>query len=346
MSEKEQQKKQVKRCVEMFTDEVSIVTGGANGHRQWLMIKSDGIGQIVEDTEKAVPDKDAPRETKEKAQASRSKQYGIEVLSANSNLSFPAGAPSTERLYGDPVNLKYPLAYAGATSPDPARTRNAIVRFKQNPEAYSERSSRARVYERIVRSALSAGINVSYDPNDPIDQLLPGDLKTRLQKNADGPNTEPSSTEEETAETAAEPSVGDWLDGVEKSIDQTAYEDWFAGIQSAIDSVDGSQDADRVKKGASDVEVAAELEVSRQPSVELDESKQALDDLKKESTAKDAQIGSLEKSITTLKAEVARLSTSIGPTRALIPGDADNSAQTTPVDDRHSAFDLGPALSD
>ncbi|MCK9629822.1 MAG: zinc ribbon domain-containing protein, partial [Bacteroidales bacterium] len=62
----------------------------------------------------AVPDAEAPDEEKRAAQEARAKEYEIEALGGtDAALSWPADAPTKLDLYGDPVNLKYPL---GGTS--------------------------------------------------------------------------------------------------------------------------------------------------------------------------------------------------------------------------------------
>jgi len=356
--------KKVKRCVEMFTDEVSVVNRGANGHKKFLMVKADEGGDVgtiaEEDVEKAVPSKDATREAKEKAQAARSKKYGIEILSKGSALSYPAKAPTTESLYGDPVNLKYPLAYEGATKPDPARTRNAVARFKQNYTTYSEKSSQARIYERIVRAALRVGIDVSYDPADPVDQLLPSDLKTRLQKDdAEGDQADPSSTESDSAEEHGDSSVSEWLDGVRKSVEGSDDKDWFADALAALESVDGSQEPEGVKKedgGAPEDEPQAAPEPEPEPEPPAPEpvakkgdaeTTQALEELKKESEAKDSEIADLKKSVTALKAQLSRLNNTIGSSNSIRPGAnvTYNGDDEDPYADRNASIDLGPALS-
>jgi hypothetical protein len=130
----------------------------------------------------AVPGPEASPEDKRAAQETRASEYGIEALTGpEAALTFPADAPTTLELYGDPVNLKYPLGGTGNT-PDPARIRNALARFKQAAGSYAEAASRGKVYGRIVAAALAAGIAVTYDPQDPIDQLLPGELKARLEE--------------------------------------------------------------------------------------------------------------------------------------------------------------------
>lgn len=129
-----------------------------------------------------VPGPEATPEDKRAAQEARASEYGIEALTGpDANLSWPADAPTTLELYGDPVNLKYPLGGSG-NAPDVARIRNALARFKQAAGSYAQPASRGKVYGRIVSAALAHGIAVSYDPEDPIDQLLPGDVKARLEE--------------------------------------------------------------------------------------------------------------------------------------------------------------------
>ncbi|MDD5542896.1 MAG: hypothetical protein PHX83_06945 [Acidobacteriia bacterium] len=155
---------------------ISLVDYGANhgGRDHHFALKSTGA------IAKRVPDADAENEDKQKALAERATSYGIEARE-DAALSYPADSPTTEAMYGDPVNLKYPTGDASNTV-DVGRIRNALARFKQAYEEYKKDSSRARVYARIVRAALDNGVEVSYDENDPVDSLLPADLKAELQK--------------------------------------------------------------------------------------------------------------------------------------------------------------------
>lgn len=123
-----------------------------------------------------VPAKDAPEEEKRAAQAARAKQYGIEALSGKGeSLSYPAGYPTSLDDYADPVNLKYPL------SPD-GRARNARARFKQDANTYSKDASKRLVHTRIVERLVSIGASPSFNPDDPLDAMLPPALKDKLQK--------------------------------------------------------------------------------------------------------------------------------------------------------------------
>jgi len=126
--------------------------------------------------QRAVPAADASNEEKREAQAARSERWGIEALEGKGeNLSFPADGPTSEEDYADPVNLKYPVETE-------ARAANARVRFKQNADVYEEEKSKAVIHERIIRAELSFGIDPSFDPGDPLDALLPADLKDQISK--------------------------------------------------------------------------------------------------------------------------------------------------------------------
>jgi len=182
----------VRRLAEMETQFVSLVPRGANRQSKFFIVKADGStvppvaiepeqpAAAPEPEEKAVPAADASPEDKRAAQDERASKYGIEARE-DGNLSYPADSPTTETLYGDPVNLMYPFGGTDNTV-DVGRVRNALARFKQAASGYTNASSRVKVYERIVRAALAAGIQPSYDPNDAIDAALPSDLKERLQE--------------------------------------------------------------------------------------------------------------------------------------------------------------------
>lgn len=121
------------------------------------------------------------REELQEAQRERSREFGIEVVEGAA-LTFPSGFPEDLRLYGDPVNLKYPVN-------TPARAANARARFKQNANQYREENSRRIVHTRIVEAELDFGISVSIDPEDPLDMLLPRSLRdriARMQSDAEG----------------------------------------------------------------------------------------------------------------------------------------------------------------
>lgn len=147
----------------------------------WEQVGKSGVLALVGTLKrsaivKQVPDADASNDEKREAQAARSEEFGIEALEdKGENLSFPADFPTDLRLYGDPVNLKFP-------NDSEERAANARVRFKQFADTYAEESSKAVVHERIVRAELRHGIEPGFDPDDPLDALLPADLRDELSR--------------------------------------------------------------------------------------------------------------------------------------------------------------------
>lgn len=128
----------------------------------------------VEGFSKQAPQEGMNNEQLRSARAARSKQFGIEILEVGSNLSFPKGFPTKLELYGDPVNLKYPLESV-------ERARNARVRFKQFAKNYKQTQSKKVIHERIVRAEMKFGVKPSVDPKDPLDALLPASLKKSIE---------------------------------------------------------------------------------------------------------------------------------------------------------------------
>jgi hypothetical protein len=122
-----------------------------------------------------VPDADASNEEKRDAQKDRSDQYGIEALETNANLTYPSDGPKTEAEYGDPVNLKYPLDTK-------ERANNARSRFKQNADTYDEDESKKVVHSRIIKAQIDFGSEPSFDSEDPLDAMLPSDIKKVLEE--------------------------------------------------------------------------------------------------------------------------------------------------------------------
>lgn len=205
-SEKDIEKGKPYRLKNLQPSFISIVTNGANRQKKFQVVKQD-------DFDKMVPTVDASDEEKRDAQKKRSQQYGIEALDSSANLSYPAGNPTMENLYGDPVNLKYPLARE-ANQLDEARIRNGLARFKQAFETYKNDNSRKIVFARIVDAALKAGIEVSYDENDPIDALLPKEIVDRIKaKKRKAPDKK----------VAEDFNISEWLDNVGAEIDQTLF---------------------------------------------------------------------------------------------------------------------------
>ncbi|MGE3682414.1 MAG: hypothetical protein AB7G93_11870 [Bdellovibrionales bacterium] len=121
-----------------------------------------------------VPSDGMSKDELKKSLEGRSNEFDIEMRD-DAVLTFPAGFPAGLDDYADPVNLKFPIDTV-------ERTKNSKARFKQLASSYKEEESKAVIHERIIRRELKLGINPGFDPEDPLDQLLPSDLKEELEK--------------------------------------------------------------------------------------------------------------------------------------------------------------------
>lgn len=131
--------------------------------------------------QKRIPRADTPINERRSLRDARAEQYPIEVLGDIGSLSAGRDDPLEESLWGDPVNLIYPLAYSGDTAPDPVRAANARARFKQFASGqYSDETSLRTVHERIVQAEIQAGVSPAYDPDDRLDAMLPETLSSRM----------------------------------------------------------------------------------------------------------------------------------------------------------------------
>lgn len=234
----------VYRLTDIEPQFVSLVTAGANRQKKFQVVKADeaglgpgGVCVCIEcgneephetgikcndltcskcggnmtrkETEKVVPAEDASDEDKREAQEARAKQYGIEALEKDANLSYPSGDPTTESMYGDPVNLKYPFGKAD-NEPDLGRIRNALARFKLAAGTYTKEQSKRVVFTRIVERALDSDVDVSFDADDPIDALLPQEVKDRIAEKTEDDGGDSAPEDGATSKGAVDTLA--WLD--------------------------------------------------------------------------------------------------------------------------------------
>lgn len=308
MADKEKEKK-LRRLTEIIATHVSLVDKGANwgGIRHHFMLKS------AEDLEKRVPSADASPEDKRDAQMARSRQYGIEALETGANLSYPSGDPTSESLYGDPCNLKYPLGYTD-NQKSPERVRNALSRFKGNYQTYKKESSRARVYERIVRVALSLGIDVSYDPSDPVDSLLPGDLKDRLAK------SETAKVDVKTGEVN------------EMANDLLKQQAEVASMSAQYTMLRLKRELAAIKERAVSAK-AAEKKNEEPAAVHEPAAKTVVEPEPKEVVAKRDEVAQLKKQLAERDRKIAELRADLGTSSVITPGNKSAESTTTSDDD-------------
>jgi hypothetical protein len=131
---------------------------------------------------KQIPESDADIGERREAADERAEGFPeIEVLE-DQGLSAAEDDPLDEALWGDPVNLRFPLAYRGDTEPDRERSSNARSRFKgpDGADAYERDETKGVVHTRIVQAEIDAGVEPGYDPQDPLDRLLSPQVKRQL----------------------------------------------------------------------------------------------------------------------------------------------------------------------
>jgi hypothetical protein len=132
----------------------------------------DGADLYHEDQREMVPDPSMSEDQLREARDLRSMRFGIRVTEG-SNLTWPEGGPQSLDEYADPVNLEFPL------QPDSAAI-EARVQFRRLAATfYSDDFERARVHARIVERLLRISAKPTINLDDPLDRLLPRDLRER-----------------------------------------------------------------------------------------------------------------------------------------------------------------------
>jgi hypothetical protein len=306
------------QLTDMDVQFVSLVMAGANRQKKFLMVKTD-------DVEKLVPDSDATQEEKEKAREARSTKYKIEVLEKGSALTYPADYPTTEAMYGDPVNLKYPWGTSG-NALDMGRLRNGLARFKQNYEQYTKAASRKAVYTRIVRKALAEDIDVSYDAEDPVDALLPQDLKDKLTAKDEVdkggkpvPDLESANDDDKDGDTPEPPiDLSEWLDTADDDLNEQTFADQLDEALTAKSlDLEWSIQTHEVELG----------NASPGQSRESDTLKKELAELKKQREAQARALADSKEALRKSQLHAAKLKQSmVGGASGLVTGQVDRGA--------------------
>lgn len=154
--------------------------------------------------------------------------------------SPPKGFPQNANEYGDPTNYMYPMH-------DKAHVRNALARFAQNYERYTV-EERRYVWTRLVNKALSMGITHTYNPDSPLDRLLPDSVKRRC--------------EDFKRESAAgeEQSSGDIMDETEQKPDEQKPEDAQPDAEEQAPEQAPEQQEEQPEQDAEETESSKEEE--------------------------------------------------------------------------------------
>lgn len=268
-------KNKKRKLIWLGTSHVSLVDKGANhgGNKHFFALKGDS--DLI------------------KAREECSKKYGIEVLTGD--IAVINDAPTEESLFGDPVNVKHIMGKTD-NKLDVELIKQAMLEFKKNHAVYTKDESKARVYERIVRAALSEKIDVEYNSDDSVDNLLPNELKDRLSKKEVAESDDGEKNNQDEEPTAPEN-------------DQDA--DWAIKMQMRLDALSWNE---RLRK----------LETQQSTKSDPPQSDAGKDDeiaeLTKRSQEAEIREAELKKDNQRIKAELGALKGQIGTTSALRPG--------------------------
>lgn len=285
---------------------VSLVHAGANRQKQFMVVKED-------DAEKAVPAADASPEDKRKAQQARATQYGIEARE-DGNLSYQAGNPTTESLYGDPVNLMYPFG-SDSNQPDVGRIRNAVARFSQNRDEYQEKASKVKVLTRIVEAALRAGVAVTMPEGDDIYDALPAALRDRIKEKDDSDKGDGNEADGNGSPNQDESDLSSWLNEAGEKVAEISLDH---AVQQALDA---QSDGTAASQGKSSQE-ADEIDDTDPPPVTKAGEEAQQEDEKDQRIAKlEAELKKSRVENTALKAKLARLSKGVVKSSVMLTGE-------------------------
>ena len=213
-------------------------------------------------------------------------------------------------------NLKYPWGDS-ENNLDMGRLRNALSRFKQNYTTYSNTASRKVVFTRIVQKALAEGVEVSFDPENEVDALLPQDLQDTLQKSE--------------GETPDEPQDG----GDEQEVKQQAAADMAAWLDQASEDVEdllleaGMNKVEEPHQGQAS-EVGRETPPSRQSdSDESDKLRAKVARLEEQAKADRRALQHKEEALRKAQLRVAKIrKNAIGSSSSLVAGETTGASRT------------------
>ena len=145
----------------------------------------EAVRSEMQQIAKAVYEQETEREKLHQAQQERAKKYGISAK-PDGHLTKPAEYEKIqEDEFADPVNYKYPID-------NEEHVRGALTYFNQPQKreagGYTTEEV-AKILEKIIRKALSLGVEVSWQPEDQAYKSLPEEVKQKL-KGYEAPKTE------------------------------------------------------------------------------------------------------------------------------------------------------------
>ena len=134
----------------------------------------EGRVKLLEVLVKKLVEQGEERERLHREQEERAKKYGIQPKQGG-NLTKPGEYEKIpEDQFADPVNYRYPV--------DTEHAQAALTYFNQpdNRGDYSN-EEQVKIMTKIIQAAIAKGIEVTYQPEDPVYKALPEELKAKLK---------------------------------------------------------------------------------------------------------------------------------------------------------------------
>jgi len=241
------------------------------------------------------------------AQKDRAEKYGIEILAEEkSHVVAPAKSPTTEELYGDPVNFQFPLGCEkDETSKEVVGT--SLLRFKRNYREYEEKS-RTVVAARIVRAALSASVVMELP--ESVAKLLPEDLLEEYKKSqADGSSN--GSDDNRDAKGKDDTDMSSWLDEAGGKVQSVLMD---VKVRSALDAHLESDGVELSATGKRNVRVGVGGGAPSGDNGDVQE-------LREKNAKLEAQLKKARKELRVAKAKLIKSNATIGSSTALLTGE-------------------------
>jgi len=151
------------------------VSAGQNAPTESEELSESKLKKFVEETVSEALLEQENREKARQAQLERSRKYGIGVKDGG-NVTKPSEYEGiSDEQFADPVNYRYPV--------NAEHVKGALSYFNQpgNRKAggYTH-EEQVKILTKIVTSALANNVEVSWQPDDPVYEGLPEELKPKL----------------------------------------------------------------------------------------------------------------------------------------------------------------------
>jgi len=153
-----------------------VQTGSASPSAGVESLKEEDLKKLVDERVKAILKEQGEQDQARREQQQRSQKYGIGVKDGG-NVTKPSEFSGVDDdQFADPVNYRYPI--------DKDHVDAALKYFNQpgNRQAGGYTHEEAvKIMAKIIQSALANGIEVSWQPEDPVYRDLPEELKAKMK---------------------------------------------------------------------------------------------------------------------------------------------------------------------